>query len=115
MALLFRFVVGGLVVSAFALLGDLLKPKSFAGLFGAAPSVALASIVLTVMKQGKGYVSVEARSMLLGSLAFFLYASVVSRLLMRRRSPVLHVTSLAIGLWLICAFGLWYAVQRVAG
>jgi uncharacterized protein DUF3147 len=113
--ILLRAMVGGVVVSAFALLGDLLRPKSFAGLFGAAPSVALATMVLTVMKQGKGYVSVEARSMLLGSLAFFLYASVVSRLLMRRKLPVLPVTSLAIGLWLVCAFGLWYAVQRVAG
>jgi hypothetical protein len=113
--ILLRAMVGGVVVSSFALLGDLLKPKSFAGLFGAAPSVALSTIVLAVTKQGKEYVSVEARSMLLGSLAFFLYASVVSRLLMRRKLPVLRVTSLAIGLWSVCAFGLWYAVQRVAG
>ena len=34
--LLFRFVVGGFVVSLFAALGTILKPKSFAGLFGAA-------------------------------------------------------------------------------
>ena len=113
--ILLRAMVGGVVVSAFALLGDWLKPKRLAGLFGAAPSVALATMVLTVMKQGKGYVSVEARSMLPGSLAFFFYASFVSRLLMRRKLPVLPVTSLAIGLWLVCAFGLWYAVQRVAG
>jgi len=32
-----RFLVGGAVVSAFPMLGDLLRPKSFAGLFGAAP------------------------------------------------------------------------------
>jgi hypothetical protein len=108
-------MLGGVVVSAFALLGDLLKPKSFAGLFGAAPSLALAAIVLTVMKQGKEYVSVEAQSMLLGSLAFFLCASVLSRLLMRRKLPVLPVTSMAIALWLVCAFGLWYAVQGIAG
>jgi hypothetical protein len=31
-----RFFLGGLVVSAFAMLGDILRPKSFAGLFGAA-------------------------------------------------------------------------------
>jgi hypothetical protein len=30
-----RFLVGGVVVSAFAVLGDVLRPKSFAGLFGA--------------------------------------------------------------------------------
>ena len=35
---LVRFLVGGVVVSAFAMLGDILRPKSFAGLFGAAPS-----------------------------------------------------------------------------
>jgi len=34
--ILIRFLVGGAVVSAFATIGDLLKPKSFAGLFGAA-------------------------------------------------------------------------------
>jgi hypothetical protein len=38
--LIFRFVVGGVIVSIFAMLGDLLKPGSFAGLFSAAPSVA---------------------------------------------------------------------------
>jgi hypothetical protein len=38
-----RFVVGGLAVSAFAVLGDVFRPKSFAGLFGAAPSIALAT------------------------------------------------------------------------
>ena len=39
-----RFIVGGAIVSAFATLGDMLKPKSFAGLLGAAPSVALATL-----------------------------------------------------------------------
>ena len=33
-----RFLIGGVAVSAFAMLGDILRPKSFAGLFGAAPS-----------------------------------------------------------------------------
>jgi hypothetical protein len=41
--ILVRFLIGGMVVSAFAILADMLKPKSFAGLFGAAPSVALAT------------------------------------------------------------------------
>jgi len=36
--LFIRFVVGGTVVSFFAVLGDLLKPKSFAGLLGARTS-----------------------------------------------------------------------------
>jgi hypothetical protein len=52
---LFRFLVGGTIVSLFACLGDLLKPKSFAGLFGAAPSVALATLGLTIVADGKAY------------------------------------------------------------
>ena len=36
-----RFLAGGIAVSAFAALGDTLRPKSFAGLFGAAPRLPL--------------------------------------------------------------------------
>lgn len=110
--IILRVIVGGLVVSAFSLLGDLLKPKSFAGLFGAAPSVALATLALTVAEEGKEYASVEARSMILGAIAFCVYAFVVSRLLIRRRMPVLPTTTVAMVLWFGCAFGLWYAVLR---
>jgi hypothetical protein len=46
--IIIRFIVGGLVVSTFAVLGDILRPKSFAGLFGAAPSIALATLGLTI-------------------------------------------------------------------
>src|SRR5579872_1428513 len=110
--ILVRFVVGGVVVSAFALLGDLLKPKSFAGLFGAAPSVALATLALTASKQGKEYASLEARSMLIGAVAFFFYAVFISRLLIRRKLPVLPVTSFSMVLWFAWSFGCWYAVLR---
>jgi hypothetical protein len=43
-----RFLAGGIAVSAFAALADALRPKSFSGLFGAAPSIALATLVLTL-------------------------------------------------------------------
>ena len=55
MEIVFCFVVGGLVVSLFAAFGDLLKPKSFAGLFAAAPSVALATLGLTMLTNGPLY------------------------------------------------------------
>ena len=117
--ILVRVVAGGIVVSLFALLGDLLKPKTFAGLFGAAPSVALATLVLTVMKEGKEYASLEARSMIVGAVAFFLYALVVSQLLLRKKWPVLPVTTFSIVVWFICSFGLsfglYYAAMELAG
>ena len=107
--LVIRVVAGGLVVSVFALLGDILKPKTFAGLFGAAPSVALVTLILTTMKDGKEYASLEARSMILGAIAFFLYAGIVSPLLLRLRWRVLPTTGLSMILWFAFAFGLCYA------
>lgn len=109
---LVRFVIGGAVISAFAMLGDMLKPKSFAGLFSAAPSVALATLGLAVSQQGKPYASVEAKSMMLGAIAFWLYACVVSRLLLHHKLPVLPVTVASIGLWLVSALGLWSVLAR---
>jgi hypothetical protein len=103
-----RFLVGGLVVSGFAIIGDLLKPKSFAGLFGAAPSVALATLGLTLATEGPSYAAIEARSMMAGALAFFAYASCVSWVMMRYKPKALWVTISTIPLWLGVAFGLWY-------
>src|SRR5581483_7734808 len=65
--LTYRFILGGLIVSLFAVLGDILKPKSFAGVFGAAPSVALATLSLTIHTNGKYYAATEARCMIAGA------------------------------------------------
>lgn len=108
-----RVLIGGAVVSTFALLGELLKPRSFAGLFGAAPSVSLATLALTVAKEGKAYASIEARSMLLGSVAFIIYAGLVSRVLIHRRMQVLAAASLGFILWCACSFALWYVMSRM--
>jgi hypothetical protein len=64
--ILIRFLVGSAVVSAFAIIGDLLKRKSFAGLCGAAPSVALATLGLTIATEGASYAATESRSMMAG-------------------------------------------------
>ena len=101
-----RFAIGGVVVSAFAALGDVLRPKSFAGLFGAAPSIALATLALTIARQGKEYASVEARSMILGATAFFVYAFGVSQILMRRKWPALGASVALLPVWLISSLGL---------
>jgi hypothetical protein len=102
-----RFLVGGAMVSVFALIGDVLKPKSFAGLFGAAPSVALATLGLTVATAGAPYAAAEARSMIAGVIAFFIFASLVSWILMRYPFRALWVTLGAMPFWFAVAFGLW--------
>ena len=96
------------MVSVFAILGDLFKPKSFAGLFGAAPSVALATLTLTVASDGRWYAASEARSMIVGAIAFFVYASLISSLTMRHKWKALPVTSVSMVVWLSVALALWY-------
>jgi hypothetical protein len=110
--LLLRFLIGGTVVSFFAILGDIFRPKSFAGLFGAAPSIALATLGLTVASHGRAYASTEARSMLAGAAAFFLYACIVSFVLMRYRPPTLKPTLGLMPVWFFMAFGLWALFLR---
>lgn len=50
---LIRFIAGGIAVSGFAAVGDILRPKSFAGLFGAAPSIAIATLLIAYFKDGR--------------------------------------------------------------
>ena len=89
-----RFIVGGLMVS--------LKLRS---LFSAAPSVALATLCLALVREGDAYVSVEGRSMILGALALAAYSFAVCQLMMRYRWPALAATTLALVLWLAVALG----------
>ena len=93
--ILIRFLVSGAVVSGFAIIGDVLKPKSFAGLFGAAPSVGLATLGLTVATEGPSYAATEARSMMAGAVAFFFYASLVSWIMMRYKMKALGSNKMA--------------------
>ncbi len=108
----FRFAIGGVVVAVFATLGDLFKPKSFAGLFGAAPSVALATLGLTVSKSGRLYAATEARSMMGGALALLVYTLCVSRILMRYERGALVATTALIPLWLVTALAVWLIFLR---
>ena len=112
MQLVFRFLIGGAIVMVFSALGDVLKPKSFAGLFGAAPSVALATLGLTIVADGRRYAAIESRSMIAGSVAFFVYAFVLCQLLTRRRIGVAFAASSMIFLWFAVALGIWVNVLK---
>lgn len=108
--ILFRFLIGGLFVSAFAVLSDTFRPRTFAGLFGAAPSVALASLLLTIAVQGKQTAVIESRSMILGAAALLVYSCAVSFVLLRFKWPVPVVSLLGLLLWMAAAFAFWEAV-----
>jgi len=112
MQILFRFIIGGLVVSLFAAFADALKPKSFAGLFAAAPSVAIGTLGLTILSEGKLFAATEARSMIFGALALFFYAMAAMRLMMRYKLKAAPAAFSAIAVWMICAMGIWYVWLR---
>jgi hypothetical protein len=101
-----RFLAGGLAVVAFAALGDILRPKSFAGLFGAAPSIALATLVITIMQNGASFAAMEGQSMIFGAFALAAYCWTVCVLLKRFELLSRTATAAAFVVWLGVAFGL---------
>ena len=103
-----RFFIGGIIVSLFAVIAEMLRPKSFAGLFGAAPSIALTTLGIAIVQHGKGYAAIEARSMIWGAIAFFLYAAVASWLLMRYKTRALATTLGLLPLWLGVSLAFWF-------
>jgi hypothetical protein len=88
------------------MLGDVLRPKSFAGLFGAAPSVALATLGIAVCQHGSGYGALQSHSMMAGAIALAVYSVVVCHLLVRARLRAAPATLVSFVVWLIVAFGL---------
>lgn len=107
-----RFLIGGLVVSFFSAVGVVMKPKSFAGIFGAAPAVALASLALSFILRGPSYVSLEARSMMLGAVALCVYSLLTGWLVIEERMPGPVVTLGCWVVWLGVALGAQVLVLR---
>ena len=109
--LVIRFLIGGIVVGLFAALGDILRPRSFAGLFGAAPSIALATVGLTIFQDGKAYAVLECRSMILGAVAFFGYALLVGWVLRRYKPHALFASLALMPTWFAISLGLWFLLE----
>lgn len=107
MDVILRFLIGGIVVSVFAILGDVVKPESLGGVFAAAPTIALATLLLTFHKHGAAYIAVEARSMVAGAIAFFVYACLVSFTLMSRRAKSMTAAIALLPVWFATAAALW--------
>jgi hypothetical protein len=109
-----RFVIGGVIVSLFAVLGELVRPQSFAGLFGAATSVALATLGLAFLQKGGAYAALEGPSMLVGAVAMVAYNALVAWLLRRRQAHAIMIAGLSWALWFAVTFVLWAVLLRSA-
>ena len=110
MVLLGKSLVSGLAVVVFSLLGQAGHPKRFAGLFAAAPSVATASLALTVTLKGPAAAVPYAQGMLIGSAGMLAYC--LASLYLIERLHALLGSVLAWLAWLVVAGGLYLAMGR---
>lgn len=106
-----RFFIGGIMVSFFAVIAEMLRPKSFAGLFGAAPSIALATLGITIASHGRTYAAIETHFMLFGAIGFCIYALVVSWILKRYRTHTLTTTIVLMPVWFAVSFAGWWMAR----
>ena len=90
-------LLGGTLVLVFALLSQSLDPKRFAGLFSAAPAVALAGLAVTLLDKGAHDAHQSTTGMIAGAAGMAVYAAAVIPLLRRKRAPVASMA--ALGVW----------------
>src|SRR5690242_18519876 len=68
-----KALAGGALVVAFAVLAQMLTPKRFGGIFAAAPSVALGSLIVTLAFGGDKDLPSSGAGMAVGAVAFVVY------------------------------------------
>jgi uncharacterized membrane protein (GlpM family) len=98
LTIVIRAAAGGLLVLAFALISEAVKPKRFAGLFSAAPAVAIAGLVVTLVTTPGSDARDASLGMLAGSAGMLAYAVAVVALLRGRNSRL--ASAIAMVAWL---------------
>ncbi len=73
-----KFLAGGIVVVFFAIVSETFQPKRFAGIFSAAPSVLLASLIVTILLKGTTPASLSASGAVAGAAGLVAYALAAS-------------------------------------
>ncbi len=105
-----KALVGGLAVVAFAALGEMLRPRGLAGIFAAAPSVAVASLAMTSLATGPASAAGLALAMLAGAAA--LVVSCLAGIEAVKRLGALRGAAGVVACWCAAAVALWAAVLR---
>jgi uncharacterized membrane protein (GlpM family) len=99
-----KALAGGALVVVFALISEAATPKRFAGLFAAAPAVALAGLTITVLTKGAHDARDSSTTMMAGATAMAVYATVVVALLRGEGSRT--ATAAAMAVWVAVAAAL---------
>lgn len=96
-----RALIGGTFVVLFALLGEILTPKRWAGVFSAAPSVALANLIVLTIDKGPAEAATASQGMIIGAIAF-VAAALAGVWLVREHGAKLGSAAMC-GVWLLVA------------
>jgi uncharacterized membrane protein (GlpM family) len=94
LVLAIKGLAGGALVCVFALLSQSLAPKRFAGLFSAAPAVALAGLAVVLVDKGAHTAHEQTLGMVAGGAGMIAYAAAVVPLLRRFGATVASATGL---------------------
>jgi uncharacterized membrane protein (GlpM family) len=97
-----KAVFGGTLVVLFAVFAETLSPKRFAGVFAAAPSVALASLSVTVMSKGPIDARRSCAGMMAGAVGFVVYC-LLAPAAMRRWGSLRGAGAALVGWFLVTA------------
>ena len=103
-----RGLAGGALVVVFALIGTVVKPKAFSGLFSAAPAVAIAGLAITVVTESTDKVQQASTGMVLGSIAMAV-SCVLAAVAIPRVQSLWGSLAAWLG-WLAVDLGLYWAV-----
>lgn len=97
LTLVVKGLAGGLLVVTFAVISEGLAPKRFAGLFSAAPAVALAGLGIMLVDKGPHDAHQNAAGMIAGAAGMIAYAGAAIWLLGRMRAS--RTATVALGAW----------------
>jgi hypothetical protein len=106
-----KAVNGGLFVALFAVVGEILQPKRFAGIFGASPAVALANLLIIALVKGDASARSAATGMIAGTIG--LAVACAAAIPAVRRWGARRGSALLWSVWILVSGGT--AVPIVAG
>jgi hypothetical protein len=100
LAVVIHGIAGGVGVVVFALIAETLKPKDFAGIFSAGPSIALASLVVTVIMVGSAAAARSADGMVAGGLGMLVFCAFAVQAV--RRKGAIRGVAFVVPAWFLC-------------
>jgi hypothetical protein len=108
--ILAKAVIGGTIVVVFAMVGEALQPRSLGGITSAAPSIAIAGLLIALLASGAPAAANLAMGMTAGAVALIAWCVVGASAV--KRLGAVWGSIVATGVWLAVALVLWALVLR---